>query len=65
MTYEAQAKRGSKFPDSEWIVEAIDHGSEGEIYAAEFTGHNAEGRAREYAAWKNADGGMNWSQAQD
>jgi hypothetical protein len=37
----------------EWVVEAIDYGSEGEIYAAEFSGHGAKERAEEYAAWKN------------
>lgn len=32
-----------------WTVEAIDTGSEGEIYQALFTGPDAEGRARAYA----------------
>ena len=36
------------FP-GEWLVEAIDHGSEGEIYRAIFSGPNAEQRARDYA----------------
>lgn len=35
-----------------WAVEAIDHGSEGEIYLAVFAGPDAQGRAREYAAMK-------------
>lgn len=39
-------------PDA-WIVEAIDHDSEGEVYAAEFSGHGAHERALEYSAWKN------------
>jgi hypothetical protein len=33
----------------EWLVEAIDHGSEGEIYRAIFAGPMAEERARAYA----------------
>lgn len=39
----------------DFIVEAIDNASEGEIYTAVFTGSNAESRAREYLAWKNAN----------
>ncbi len=39
-------------PD-EWVVEAIDHASEGEVYAALFSGPGAEARAKEYAALKN------------
>jgi hypothetical protein len=34
-----------------WTVEAIDTGSEGEIYQAIFAGPNAEQRARDYAVW--------------
>ena len=37
----------------EWIVEAIDFESEGEIYTAIFGGWDAEKRAEEYANWKN------------
>jgi len=33
----------------EWLVEAIDHSSEGEIYRAIFAGPMAEQRARDYA----------------
>lgn len=33
----------------EWLVEAIDYGSEGEIYRAIFSGPMAEQRARAYA----------------
>ena len=33
----------------EWLVEAIDHGSEGEIYRTIFAGPMAEQRARAYA----------------
>jgi hypothetical protein len=33
----------------EWLVEAIDHGSEGEIYRTIFAGPLAEHRARDYA----------------
>jgi len=40
-----------------WLVEAIDHDSEGEVYSALFYGMNAEKRAREYAAWKSAQAG--------
>lgn len=37
-----------------WRVEAIDFDSEGECYVAIFSGPGAEGRAREYASWKNS-----------
>jgi len=36
------------FP-GEWLVEAIDHGSDGSIYRAIFAGPTAEQRARDYA----------------
>lgn len=49
--YECQK---SKSCIDEWVVEAIDYDSEGEIYAATFSGHGAQERAEEYAAWKNA-----------
>lgn len=35
-----------------WTVEAVDTGSEGEIYQALFTGPEAEERAYEYARFK-------------
>ena len=35
-----------------WTVEAIDHGSEGEIYQAIFIGPQAQERAVEYAQMK-------------
>lgn len=38
----------------EWVTEAIDYASEGEIYCALFSGPRAEERAKQYAAWKNA-----------
>lgn len=34
-----------------WHVEAIDDAGEGEIRMAVFSGPDAEGRARQYAAW--------------
>lgn len=34
---------------TQWLVEAIDHGSDGEIYRAVFAGPMAEQRARDYA----------------
>lgn len=37
----------------EWIVEAIDYQSEGEIYMTLFVGLKAEERAKEYTAWQN------------
>lgn len=43
----------SRTTTDEWIVEAIDYGSEGEIYAAIFSGPGAKERAEEYASWKN------------
>lgn len=39
--------------DEDWVAGAVDHESEGEIYIALFSGPGAEGRAREYADWKN------------
>jgi hypothetical protein len=33
----------------QWLVEAIDHGSEGEIYRTVFSGPMSEQRARDYA----------------
>ncbi len=38
----------------EWVVEAIDHDREGEIYGAVFYGPDAQDRAEEYAAWKQS-----------
>jgi hypothetical protein len=42
----------SRWTRDEWVVEAIDHESEGEIYAALFSGPGAQARAEEYATWK-------------
>jgi hypothetical protein len=53
MTYEIVESRDT--PD-EWRVEAIDHEGDGEVYVAIFSGPDAEARAREYAAFKNASG---------
>jgi hypothetical protein len=47
--------------DGAWRVEAIDRRSHDQCYSATFRGDNAEGRAREYAEWKNTCGGANWS----
>lgn len=44
----------SRLTPDEWVVEAIDHESEGEVYAALFSGPGAKERAEEYATWKNA-----------
>jgi hypothetical protein len=49
MNYEVQPS--STTPD-EWVVEAIDHDSEGEVYSAIFSGPGAKERAEEYAAWR-------------
>lgn len=38
-----------KSAPGQWLVEAIDFGSEGEIYRAIFSGPMAEQRARDYA----------------
>ena len=51
LVYECQQSRQCA---EEYVVEAIDYASEGEIYAATFSGHGAKERAEEYAAWKNA-----------
>lgn len=48
----------SRFCQDEWVVEAIDYASEGEIYAATFSGPEAQQCAEEYAAWKNARHGL-------
>ena len=37
----------------EWLVEAIDHEQEGEVYMTRFSGPRARERAEEYAHWKN------------
>ena len=41
-----------EFPN-DWRVEAIEEDS-GDIFVAVFSGPDAEGRAREYAAWQQA-----------
>lgn len=38
----------------DYRVEAIDYGSDGEVYTAIFVGPDAKARAEEYAEWKNA-----------
>ena len=43
----------SKQVTDEWVVEAINYAGDGEIYAALFSGPQAEDRAHEYAKWKN------------
>ncbi|WP_437968909.1 hypothetical protein WMF04_06295 [Sorangium sp. So ce260] len=43
----------SRATADEWVVEAIDYHSEGEIYVALFSGPGAKERAEEYATWKN------------
>ena len=40
----------------EWRVEGIDHDRDGIVYVAIFSGPMAEGRAREYAAFKGSNG---------
>jgi hypothetical protein len=47
--YEVSASRGVA---DEWRVEAIDEGSEGQVYVAIFSGPRARERAEEYAEWK-------------
>lgn len=51
MKYEVEQSR--HVPD-EWVVEAINHKGDGEIYATLFSGLLAKERAEEYAAWKNS-----------
>lgn len=46
----------SRWTQDEWVVEAIDHESEGVIYAALFSGPGAQGRAEEYATRKTWQG---------
>jgi hypothetical protein len=50
MVYECQQ---SKTHPDEYVVEAIDYASEGEITPLCFSGPGAKARAVEYAAWKN------------
>ena len=38
-----------------WSAEAVDHGSEGEIYVVLFLGPRSREQAEEYAAWKNSE----------
>ncbi len=51
MQHEVARSRGVQ---DEWRVEAIDHEGEGAVYVTLFSGHDAQQRAEEYAAWKNA-----------
>ena len=44
--------------DDKYQVEGIDYDRDGIIYFAKFTGHEAKERAEEYAAFKNAQGGV-------
>lgn len=39
----------------EWRVEAIDFETDGQVYVTIFSGPEAQERAHEYAAWKNAE----------
>jgi hypothetical protein len=55
MQYEAIPARDTA---GEWVVEAINHDNDGEVYMARFSGPHAEDRANEYAAWKNS--GIGW-----
>lgn len=50
MKYETQA---DAMHHNEFVAEAI--GDDCEVYVVRFSGPNAEMRANEYAAWKNAD----------
>ena len=42
-----------KVTQGSWRVEAIDYGSEGEIYIAIFSGPKSKQRAEEYYLWKS------------
>lgn len=57
MEFEAQESKDS-IAGSDWIVGAIHYAGDGEMYMAQFTGPKAKERAIEYAAWKNAGGGL-------
>ena len=46
--------------DADWHVGAVDDRCEGVLYTAMFVGTEAEQRAREYAAWKNAHADASW-----
>lgn len=46
----------SKDKPGEWYVQAINYGSDGDIYGALFYGAAAQSRAEEYAAWKSDRG---------
>ena len=59
--YEVSRSAAIPGTGSAWQVEAIDRRSRSQSYSATFVGENAEGRAREYAEWKNTCGGANWS----
>lgn len=51
MNYEAIADQATP---NQWRVEAINHAGEGECFVTIFSGPDAEGRAKEYATWKNS-----------
>jgi hypothetical protein len=51
LSYEVVESRDNP---GEWRAEAIDFAGDGECFIAIFTGPLAMDRAREYAAWKNA-----------
>jgi hypothetical protein len=38
----------------DWVVEAINHEDDGQIYTTIFSGSDTEKRAREYFDWKEA-----------
>lgn len=54
LVHEVKESRHTK---GEWVVEMIDHGSEGEVHVAIFSGPQARECAEEYAVWKNERSG--------
>ncbi len=50
---EYEVAKSHYIPD-EYVVEGIDYGDDGQIYAALFSGPGARERAEEYALFKNA-----------
>lgn len=48
--YQAAACRDAP---GEWLVRGVNYAENQEVYVARFAGPDAQGRAEEYAAWKN------------
>jgi hypothetical protein len=50
VVYQAAACRDAP---GEWVVRGVNYTEDRELYIARFAGSGAQGRAEEYASWKN------------